>query len=138
MLRFTLAAPRVWQARQGVWCVDLVQSHGREAGWSLVLRPSGFTARRWPLAQATTLEALLALSRRLSGRPGLGVPDEARSVVGLLEGDFEFLLPGSQKRIMALAEGGFALCQATGDQAITSQAAGAMLAQGSPVPTAGR
>ncbi|MFC7611570.1 hypothetical protein [Teichococcus aestuarii] len=55
-----------------------------------------------------------------------------------LEGDLEFVLPVAQQRIMALAEGGYALRNAAAWRAISPQTADTMLAQGSPVPTSGR
>ncbi|PHK93705.1 hypothetical protein CR162_17100 [Pseudoroseomonas rhizosphaerae] len=137
VLRFVQATPRLWQAWQGSWCLELAEGQGGEPGWSLALRPGGAAAKHAPLAHAATLDALLALLRHMAGR-GLHLPPEAQAAAALLEGDFEFLLPASRQRIMALAEGGYALYQPTGCKAISAQAARAMLAQGSPVPTAGR
>ncbi|MFC7611444.1 hypothetical protein [Teichococcus aestuarii] len=109
LLRFSLASPRGWQARQGTWCLELTRGRAAEAGWSLALRPARFTARHWPLAHAATLDGLLNLARRLATRPGLLLPEGAQEVTTWLEGDLEFVLPVAQQRIMALAEGGYAL-----------------------------
>lgn len=138
LLRFSLASPQGWQARQGTWCLELTRGRAAEAGWSLALRPARFTARHWPLAHAATLDGLLNLARRLATRPGLLLPEGAQDVTTWLEGDLEFVLPVAQQRIMALAEGGYALRNAAAWRAISPQTADTMLAQGSPVPTSGR
>lgn len=138
LLRFSSASSRGWQARQGAWCLELMRGSTAEAGWSLVLRPARFAHRQWLLAHAATLDGLLNLARRLASRPGLALPEEAPDVAAWLEGDFEFVLPLARQRIMALAEGGYALGRAAAWHAISPQAAASMLAQGCPVPTAGR
>lgn len=134
-LPFSLVAPRVWQARQGRWCLELRQGRTDTPGWSLTLRPSGISDRHWPLAHGATLDTLLSLARHLAGQSRLGIPAEARDAADLLEGDFEFLLPAARQRIMALAEGGYALQSEAGYRAISAQAAGATLAQSHTVPT---
>lgn len=135
--RFSLTSPQTWQARQGAWCLELTRGPATNPAWSLVLRPSGFTTRHWPLAHATTLDGLLSLARRLASRAGLALPEGAPEVAAWLEGDVEFVLPAARQQIMALAEGGYALRGDAAWRAISPQTADAMLSQGSPVPTGG-
>ncbi|MDJ0390346.1 hypothetical protein QMO56_19725 [Roseomonas sp. E05] len=135
VVRFASTAPLAWCARHGEWCLDLARTDAADLPWQLDLRRSSPSDTPMRLAQAATLDAVLTLSRRLfvgqtvsrSGDPAL------QEVAGLLDCDLEFVLPAPQGRITALAEGGYALHDASGSRALCAMAADALLGEASRI-----
>ncbi|HWL84034.1 MAG TPA: hypothetical protein VNR89_24010 [Roseomonas sp.] len=135
VVRFASTAPLAWCARQGEWCLDLARTEASDLPWRLDLRRASPPDAPMPLAQAATLDAVLTLSRRLfTGQGAAQASDPAlREAAGLLDCDLEFVLPAPQGRITALAEGGYALHDASGSRALCAVAADTLLGETSRI-----
>lgn len=130
-LCFVSAAPGAWYARQGAWSLDLAHGGPADMPWQLDLRHD--TGLERPLARAATLDAVIALSRRLVMLEGGA---EEAAAARLLNGDLDFLLPLPGGRITALAEGGYALHDAAGCHPLPAPEADFLLCEshGGPPP----
>lgn len=123
-LRLLATAPGIWQGRRGAWSLELRCDGPAERPWRLQLRRGDRPAEVLPLGQGSRLADALAASRHLrapSGQPLARPP--------VLDCDLEFALPHGS-RLIALAEGGFALQDPMGLRGISAGAADILLQGG--------
>jgi MYXO-CTERM domain-containing protein len=131
-LLLTPGGAGAWRGHRGSWQVELRQRE-EDARWQWLLAELNSAAPPQLLADAASLDELLRLARGLV--PAVGAP----ALSALLDCDLCFPLPGwthGGTGILALAEGGYALQDAEGSQAVGAALAEHLIRRSSAVTTA--